>query len=682
MIATSPPTSRRWPIMAVVIGILAVLALGPGAVPASAAGFECKEVPAPQSPATDIVAMFDSDSAERQDPNDHTGYGSYGWAGLTWYTYDLGCGDDLTRAPKAVADTGMGNSYFKAGQVMAGISFWLDRQTSTPAQAEAQGRTSFLTEFDKLIISITQSIKDTTYGKYMALALCIVGVVIMWRGLRADAASVTKSVLLGATALMLGALFVGAPQEAIKISDDTFAQLITDQQKTLFETTGTSGRPRDVVLDQILLPDYTRGWFGDLAAADAAQLEPQIRDALALSYDEQEAIERDPKASNAIVDAKKQKFQQVVSGLEGNGLSYHTFQGKDSNRISIGLLSMVKVSTISILWTGASLLKLVALLAVRLAILAAPLWIPVAAVSGGVMERVLRGLLAAYLWGVAASVLLSVYLLSMVRLYQLPAGAVSPAWKFWLMLLLTIATWAVMRPFKRISNITRQNNTSVLNRSGMRRKARMLADLSTGRLPRVSDATGGGRGSNKPGTDRKGPVYGKQAAKHPSAMTNNQQGAAADAAQFIYATKMDEYHKRRAAGIDDPAGSKSSISGGAATDGQHASAGADDAKTSATAGRVHPSSINMASSHPIFHVSSKGRPASAIGRTSEPAGTNNHVWSGQLWVPTQSSRDTSSGGAAHPPSRRASAVTGPPPSIADSAPIDSGSFPHSGSGDS
>lgn len=672
----------RWPAMALVLGILAAISVGPGIGTASA-GFDCKEIPVPEAPELDIVAQFDTDSAYRTDPNDHTGYGTYGWAGLSWYTYDLGCGNDLTRSPRAVADTALANEFFKTGQMMAGVSFWLDRQTSTPADAEAQGRTSFLVEFDKLIVAITTEIKSSVYGKFMAIALCVVGVVILWRGLRADAASVTKSALLGGVALGLGALLVGAPQQAIRISDDTFAALITDQQREIFAATGTTGRPRDVVLDQILIPDYTRGWFGDPAAADAAELEPQIRNAIALTYEESARIEEDPGAADAILDEKKKQFQDVVDKLEENGLSYHVFQGKDSGRVSIGLMSMLKMATISILWSGASLLKLAALLAIRLAILTAPLWIPVAAVSGGVMERVLRALMGAYLWGVAASVLISVYLLTLVKLYELPAGAASPAWKFWLMLLLTIFTWAIMRPFKRISNLTRQNNTSVFNRSGMRRKARMLGDLATGRVPR----RGNGKEKDHGGNDR--PTYGKPAPSRPEGATTRdaehtpKNNAKAFAAKARYHQKMAQYygdgeetdpgtaakalyHQKLGQHYSDKVGTDpNGTSGGTSDPGKRSRGGAASA----------PGSAGSATDSHNVYISNKGGladQAGATGRIGEPAGSSSARWNGQLWVASQSSNDRTSRSSSATRTRGASAITGPSEPLTRNTPTTTG----------
>lgn len=55
-------------------------------------------------------------------------------------------------------------------------------------------------------------------------------------------------------------------------------------------------------------------------------------------------------------------------------------------------MAMLKLAMPSLLWIGASVLKLTALLAIRFAVLFAPLWIPVAIAHGGWLSRVLRTL--------------------------------------------------------------------------------------------------------------------------------------------------------------------------------------------------------------------------------------------------------------------------------------------------
>lgn len=140
--------SRRSRVRALTVNlarVLTVLALAlvplvaPAGPIASAGGFDCKDVPSPEFPNSVMAAEFDSSSKDREPKQGGTGYETYGWAGLRWYTYDLGCGNDLVRAPDAVADTTLGNTFLAIGKGFAAAAFWLDDQTKTGAAAEEAG---------------------------------------------------------------------------------------------------------------------------------------------------------------------------------------------------------------------------------------------------------------------------------------------------------------------------------------------------------------------------------------------------------------------------------------------------------------------------------------------------------------------------------------------------------------
>ncbi len=462
------------------------IALGGGV--ASAGGFDCKEVPTPEFPNEVLETTFDSSSADRpaREGGGGTGYETYGWAGLKWHTYDLGCGDDLVRAPDAVGDTTMGNAFLTIGKSMAAAAFWLDDQTKTGQAAEDAGITPALDQFDRIVYSITTGMRGV-YWQWLGISLTVVAAIVLWNAMKADSAGVTRTTMVAAAGLTLGALMVGAPQKAVQVTDETFGAVITETQDQVFAVRfgdGPGGEgtlagggptdPRNVLIDQIFLPDWRKGWFGtNYDATDQAGLGPKLRDSLAFTYEEQHEVKDDPKAQEQLAEAKADKFREIVSDLEDDyQLSYYQFQGKDSGRTSTGFMGMFKLAMPSLLWCGASLLKLVALLAIRIAILFSPLWVPFAVASAGLLGRILRMLGTAYMWGVAGAVIVALYLMVLVQLYVntdatsnvSSTGEVDGTWRLWFMVLLTVACWAIMRPFKRITQTFTQNSASMVNR--------------------------------------------------------------------------------------------------------------------------------------------------------------------------------------------------------------------------
>jgi hypothetical protein len=111
---------------------------------ASAIGLDCKESPTPEVPGRGLTGFFQSEpkplpaTGDPFAPNAKTTiYEQYGYAGLRWTTYDLGCGPDSARAPDATAGTAVANWLFLVPK--AGVAF-------TNAVVEVAFRPTFLGE--------------------------------------------------------------------------------------------------------------------------------------------------------------------------------------------------------------------------------------------------------------------------------------------------------------------------------------------------------------------------------------------------------------------------------------------------------------------------------------------------------------------------------------------------------
>ncbi|WZU35894.1 hypothetical protein Rruber_05407 (plasmid) [Rhodococcus ruber] len=487
----SRPTAGRWGRIIAVLALALLPSMGTAPPAAAAGGFDCKDVPQPEFPNSAFPSLLDSTSAAQEPTDGGTGYQTYGWAGLKWYTYDLGCGEDLVRAPGAVSDTALGNTFLTIGKSLAAAAFWLDDQTHTAPDGD---RPSAMQKFDEIVVSISRGMSEI-YGLWIGIGLTVVAAIILWKALKADSAGVTRTAVLAAAALALGALMVGAPQKAIEVTDETFASLITDTQDQIFSVSFGGGGdgtladgptdPRNVLLDKVFLEDWRRGWFGTNYDDDVNRLGPELRDALAFTYAQQRQVSGNATAQNALGEEKADKFRQVVNSLGGDNatginLSYGTFQGKDSGRTGIGFMAMIKLGLPSILWIGASILKITALLAIRFAILFAPIWVPLAIAHGGILERVMRMLASAYMWAVAGTVIVALYLMALVQLYVTDNGGVDGSWRLWFMVLLTAICWFVMRPFRRLSQTFTANHASVFDRKARSAQQSLKRKLFTG----------------------------------------------------------------------------------------------------------------------------------------------------------------------------------------------------------
>lgn len=478
----------RWVRLFLVAGILAVTVCGPqaaaNAIPnpldALKSGYECKESPRPQMPREPNEAWFDEQSKSRNNSGNgdpaHP-YEVYGWAGLSWHTYDLGCGPDPTRAPDAVADTKFGNGFLSIGKHLMAMAFWLDDQAATPAEAQARGITPMWKNFDNIVTAVATTLKDRVFSPWVGLALLIAACVAGYRALQQNTAAVMKVVMLCGATMLLGGLMIGAPQKAIGIADDTFASLITDTQSTILQVGGgiTADDPRNVMIENVLLPDYYKGWFGpnhDPSSPGGKDIDARLRATLAFSYDEQNAAMKpgtnsiDGEKANETANKKAEDFGKLAEELSGQDTgAYRQFQGKESGRTSTGFMAMVKTGMPSLVWAGGSLLKILGLLVIRFAVLFAPIWVPWVAMSGGLLERAFRIIMGAWLWAIAAAGILGIYLVALVRLYSGVTPGIDGAWRLWFLLIMTVIAWSIMRPFKRISTVARSDATSITQKT-------------------------------------------------------------------------------------------------------------------------------------------------------------------------------------------------------------------------
>jgi len=111
--------TRRLAILAVCLAALALM-LPTGSAGASQLAFpgvDCKESPTPDMPGQGLAGFFEKTPQPVPDQGDPfaegartTMYEQYGYSGLRWHTYDLGCGPDAARNPDAMLGQRLGEA--------------------------------------------------------------------------------------------------------------------------------------------------------------------------------------------------------------------------------------------------------------------------------------------------------------------------------------------------------------------------------------------------------------------------------------------------------------------------------------------------------------------------------------------------------------------------------------------
>ena len=414
-------------------------------------GLECKDPPAPEVPGDTSTDFFDSNAKAAR--GDGTAYGKYGWAGLVWHTYDLGCGPDVVRAPAAVWDTQLGNAGLAIAKWTTGLAIWLDREAATNANGSSSASTVF-GKLDAVVAKGSAALRQAFYDPWSAVAILVVAIMVLYFAMKAAGASAMRKSIVAGIALFLAGLAIGLPTATTHEVDKTFNAAIGRVRDDALRKVGTDPTtgPREAVINQIIIRQWKVGEFGDPDSILAARLSGKLRDAQAMTYDDldkqAQALKFCKKAGPIVCNfdtvMKKiepisghhsEEYTQLANQIKAYGSdAYGQFIGKRENRTSAGWLAALESIVVNALWIAASLLRFVGMLIVRLAVLFAPIWVLAAIVSENVLGRVVRFVGAALFLAVVASAAVAADLVALTGILRTD---LSPGWQTFVMLLIS-----------------------------------------------------------------------------------------------------------------------------------------------------------------------------------------------------------------------------------------------------
>ena len=144
---------------------------------------DCKSAPVPDMPGQGLAAFFSSPPDKLPQPGDPfaknsntTIYEQYGYAGLTWHNYDLGCGPDAARDPGAVIGTSVANWLQQAPIGLTALTGSITQQAFHP---------TFMGAFDPVIRHVSTALHGSLFATWVPAVLALLGIVIIFRARRA-----------------------------------------------------------------------------------------------------------------------------------------------------------------------------------------------------------------------------------------------------------------------------------------------------------------------------------------------------------------------------------------------------------------------------------------------------------------------------------------------------------------
>ncbi len=432
----------------------------------------CTSAPTPEVPGRGVVGFFESPpktpppAADPFAPNSTTSiYEQYGYAGLRWNTYDLGCGPDLARSPDAAIGTAVANWIISVPKAAV---------AATGAVVSAAFAPDFLGVFDPLISNVVDTLRRAVFEQWAFVVVAALGLLLMWRARQASLASAAGAIGWALLVMVLVTMVFRWPLVAGHAADETVTSTLgavtgglNDKAPGAASDAGTEATAG--MHEALLYQSWLGGTFGDASSEVAQKYGPLIFDATALTWTEAQILKTDPDAGKQIIEDKKKKFEDAASKIkDADPDAYDYLTGRRSDtRVGYAMLAgLATLCAVPFLFI-AGLLVLGALIIVRFGVMLFPafatlgLFPTMRTLVTGIGSTVVSALINAMVFGIGAAVTV----LGMGVLLSPTTG--TPPWlDIILMLLLTVVMWVALRPFRRLTQMVSSRTNHFATASG------------------------------------------------------------------------------------------------------------------------------------------------------------------------------------------------------------------------
>jgi hypothetical protein len=444
---------------AAVAVVLVALVVTPTAASASVAtvDMDCKESPTPDQPGQGLAAFFGPEPdvlPPEEDPfaDDATTtvYEQYGFAGLRWNTYDLGCGPDAAREPDAVIGTSVGNWVMN---LPVGLS------ALTASLTEVAFQPTFLQIFDPLLLRVSDVLHSRLFERWAPVVLAVVGLLLLVKARGMAMATSAGAVLWSLFVIMVAAALFRWPVEAGHIADDTVTGTLGGVVQGLNgQAGGDLADPATAVASSlqssILYPAWLAGQLGSTDSATAAKYGPALFKATTLTWREARVVQDDPEAGRKIIDAKRDDFGDLADQVrKDDPAAYQFLTGQRSDtRVAYAILAALATALAVPFLLVSCLMLLGSFFVVRLAVMLFPAFATLGlfpAARGiviGVGRTVGAAVVNAVIFGAGAALTVTV-----LGVILDPASRI-PAWLTLVLLpLFSLIMWLALKPFRRLT---------------------------------------------------------------------------------------------------------------------------------------------------------------------------------------------------------------------------------------
>jgi hypothetical protein len=458
---------------------------------------DCKNAPTPESPGNGIAGFFAGKPDRMPSSGDPFAQGSsttiyeqYGYAGLRWRTYDLGCGPDALRSPDAVIGTAVSNWILQVPLALTALTGSLTGVAFHP---------TFLDSFDPVVERVSSSLHENLFASWIRVVLVILGFSIIFMARRKAFASTAGAIGWALVVVILATALFRWPIEAGHAADATVSGTVGEVVGHL-DGDDTDTDPGTAVASQvneaILYRSWLAGTLGSPDSATAKKYGAELFQAQALTWREAEEAQKSPERAKAIIEAKQEQWNETAGKIkqEDPEAYEHLTGGRSETRVGYSVLSAFATLLSLPFLLLSALLMLGCYFIVRLAVMLFPAFAVLGAFPSsrglvtGLGKTVAAAIVNAVIFGVGAGVTVAV-----LGILFHPGGG-SPAWiSLVLMPLFSFIMWHALKPFRRLTTMVNPDSDHFggMSDSIAQAKRRSLATGKKLALTGAAAATGG-----------------------------------------------------------------------------------------------------------------------------------------------------------------------------------------------
>jgi hypothetical protein len=448
---------RRLAAALALAGLMLLVPASAYSQPATVLGMDCTEAPTPDMPGQGLSAFFQKapDPLPAQaDPfiqgSSTTIYEQYGYSGLRWNNYDLGCGPDAARNPDAVVGTAVSNW-------MLNIPVSLTAVTSSITEVAFEP--TFLDVFDPTIERVSDALYEGLFASWVPAVIALLGVVVLLKARRAALATTAAAVGWALIVVLVATAIFKWPLIAGHFADDTVTTTLGTVVGDLnddHEATNPGVTVASNVHESIFYSSWLAGTLGSTDSETARRYGAELFKAQALTWREAEIVQNDPERGQAIIEAKQERYEELAAEIkEDDPAAYEHLTGKRSDtRVGYAILSTLGALLALPFLLVASLMLMGSFLIVRLAVMLFPAFATIGVfpagrgVVVGIGRTVGAALVNSVIFGLGAAVTIRV-----LGLILDPASKL-PGWlSLVLMPLFGFIMWVALKPFRRLTTM-------------------------------------------------------------------------------------------------------------------------------------------------------------------------------------------------------------------------------------